>query len=71
MTCVNRVHGHGECCNSVVKETTMVAKRGTKTSTGKKLKVKKETIRTLEVRDRDKATKVKGGRGNTSLITAC
>jgi len=37
----------------------MVAKRGTKRTTGKKLKLKKETIRTLEVRD--KATKVKGG----------
>jgi len=47
----------------------MVAKRGTKTSTGKKLKVKKETIRTLVVRD--KTTKVKGGRGGTSLLTAC
>jgi hypothetical protein len=37
----------------------MVAKRGTKTSTGKKLELKKETLKDLDVKG--KASKVKGG----------
>ena len=37
----------------------MVAKRDTKTSTGKKLKLKKETLKDLDVKGR--ASKVKGG----------